>query len=242
MHIPHDIVDLIVDQLSLSGDGDPGYLQATSLVSTVWVNRSQHHIFSTLELGDSSKIKRWCSRVKPDPYGVSRHVRVLIVGWRDRPRSPTEPPLIASDIEFAHPHFTSLNNLQEFILGRTYLMDTPLNVLSPIFSSSAGTLERLRWTNCRADIPKTWEDIRTLANLLPNLTYVDLSGYLDIDGGTKARFSADEGHSPAIRRFAFHELQIADVTLLSLPLFEFCGPHLQVLDLQAFEMDKPSKR
>ena len=149
---------------------------------------------------------------------------------------------MASDIEIAHPHFASLKNLREFILGCTYDMDTPLSVLSPIFSSSAGTLKRLRWTNCRADIPKTWEDIRTLANLLPNLTYVDLSGYLHADGGTQARFSADEGHSPAIRRLTFHELQIADVTLLSLPFFEFCGPHLQVLDLQAFEIDEASKR
>jgi len=183
MRVTHDIVDLIIDQLSLLEDyetRDPGHHQAASLASTAWVNRSQHHIVSTLELGDSKKIKSWCSRIKPDPYGVSRHVRVPIVGWRDRPRTSTEL-LIASGIEVAHPHFASLKNLQEFILGRTYLMDTPLNVLSPIFSSSTGTLKRLRWTNCRANIPKSWEDIRTLANLLPNLTYVDLSGYLDID-------------------------------------------------------------
>ena len=266
MHIPQDIVDLIVDQLSLSVDcetGASGHLKAASLVSTALVNRSQHHIFSTLEFDDSRKIKRWCSRIKPDPYGVSRHVRILVVCWRDSPANPiikardiktalphgcrdlpAAPisPINASDITTTLPHFTSLKNLQEFILGCTCLGPTSLSVLSPIFSSSAGTLKRLRWKNDRLDIRETWEEIRTLIDLLPNLTYVDLPGYLDYDKGAQLRFSADEAHSPATERFTFHELQIASITLLSHPFFGFCGPHLQVLDLQAFEIGGLSKR
>ena len=239
MHIPQDIVDLIVDQLSLSVDceaGAPGHLQAPSLVSSAWVNRSQHHLFSTLEFDDSWKIKRWCSRIKPNSYGVSRHVRVLIVGWRDPFDSPTSL-LKASDITTALPHFTSLKNLQEFILGLTFLGHTSLGVLSPILSSSVGTLKRLGWIGGHANMRKTWEEIRTLTELLPNLTHV-----VDLSDGTQIRFSADEGHSPAVKRFTFHELRITDIALLSLPFFESRGPHLQVLDLKEFEVEEASKR
>jgi len=84
---------------------------------------------------------------------------------------------------------------------------------------------------------KTWEEIRTLTELLPNLTHV-----VDLSDGTQIRFSADEGHSPAVKRFTFHELRITDIALLSLPFFESRGPHLQVLDLKEFEVEEASKR
>jgi len=164
MHIPQDVVNLIVDQLSplmdceagdpghpqaaslvsLSTDyetGDPGHLQAASLVSTAWVNPSQRHLFSTLELDDSKKIKRWCSTIKPDPCGVSRHVRVLIVGRRHPHTTPATSPLTVSDIKTALPHFAPLKNLQEFILGdgcprRTPLRAFPQSSLRPLGPSS----------------------------------------------------------------------------------------------------------
>ena len=221
-------------------DRGPSQLQAASLLSTAWVNRSQYHLFSTVEFAGSRMIKKWYSRIKPDPYGVSRHVRVLTVGWRERPATLTSP-LIASDIKTAIHHLTSFENLREFILGYTWLKDASPGVLFPIFFSSADTLKRLRWINHHADIHGDWEDIRTLADLLPDLTYVDPPDYLYEDEGSRVRFSADEERTPAIKRFTFHELQITDVTLLSLPFFEPRGPHLQVLDLQQFEICDHSK-
>jgi len=243
MHIPHDVVDLIIDQLFLSTDceaGHPGHLQAASLVSTAWVNRSQHHLFSTLEFDSGQKVKRWCSIFKPDHYGVSRHVRVLIIGCRD-PTTPT-PPLLVTEIEAAFPHFTSFKNLQKFIQGYPSSSHTPPSVFLQILSSSAGTLKTLKSTHCYADMRKAWENIRTLADLLPNLTCVALSGSPNYGGGALVRFSADEGHSHPIKRLTIHELHIAHVVPLSFPFFDSCGPHLQVLNLETFDMSNPSER
>jgi len=207
MYIVQDLVDLIVDQLYDPTDyyHAERYLQATSLVSTAWVNRSQHHLFSTLELFDSRRIKRWCSRIKPDPDGVSRHVRVLAVGCLRFYADPNSK-LLFSDIKPAMPHLTSFKNLQEFVLGHTDLEGASLGVLAPLLSSSVGTLERLRWTHRKPDICETWKDIGIIANLLPNLTYIDLSGYQDSSSKIQIRLPADEGRSLAVKRFKFHEL------------------------------------
>jgi len=81
MCIPQDVVDLIIDQLSLRADDQwEWHLKATSLVSTAWVNRSQYHFFSTLEFYRKRELLELCSRIKPDPCGVLRHVRALTLG------------------------------------------------------------------------------------------------------------------------------------------------------------------
>jgi len=235
-YIAQDVVNLIVDQLSLLADGCERnrHLQAASLVSTTWINRSQYHLFSTLEFDDSRKIERWCSRIKPDPYGVSRHARVLIIGARRNPLTSYPSPIMVSNIEPALPHFTSFKNLKEFVLGYGWLRHESPGVLAPIFSSSASTLQRLRWAYWGADICETWEDVSTLADLLPNLTHVDLSGCQRICE-THVRLSA-EGRSPASERFKIRELLVAKDTPFSLPFFESCGLHLQALNLHAFEL------
>ena len=243
MYIPRDVVDLIIDQLSLSADDTKDRdLHAASLVATAWVDRCQHHLFSTVEFDDTRKIRRWCSRIKPDPCGVSRHVCILVVGCRRSSLLAREyMPLGVSDVEPALPHLTSFKNLREFILGYAWLWDTPF-VFAAIFSSSAATLKRLRWAEWRVNESDTWEDIRAFANLLPNLAYVDFSGYLDEYKGVEIRLSADEGSTLAVKRFKFHELRIINVVPLSLPFFGSCGPHLRLLDLDPFGMLEPSER
>ena len=143
MYIAQDVVDLIVDQLSACNRSREHHLRAASLVSTVWVNRSQHHLFSILKLRSSKTIHKWCSRIKPDPYGVSRHVRVLLLG---HDKKYFRQPLVLSDTKAALPHLTSFKNLQELIIYYIDLENAPLGVLVPIFSSFTGTLKRLRWT------------------------------------------------------------------------------------------------
>src|SRR6266478_1512304 len=177
MYIAQDVVDLIVDQLSQSvpqSQERERHLRAASLVSTVWVNRSQHHLSSTIDFRDSSDILKWCSNIEPDPYGVSSHVRVLLIGSGRAYISP--PPVILSDIETALPHLTLFKNLQELALPHIDLKHPSLGVLVPIFSSFAGTLKRLRWAQ-EDPVHETWEAISTLADHLPNLTYINLSGY-----------------------------------------------------------------
>jgi len=228
MHLVQDVVDLIVDQLSQPTDYETiRHLRVASLVSTVWVNRSQHHLFSALGFYDSGEIKKWCSRIKPDPVGVSRHVRTLTVGFS----AALTSPLLVSDIETALPHLASFK-LQELVLHHPDLENTSLGVLAPIFSSSAVTLKRLQYTHSEPDIHETWKDISALAHSLPNLTYITLSGYRDDPSQIQIRLSADGG-------LPFRELQIIHAIPHSLPFLESCGPHLQVLDLYAFQMCEP---
>ena len=242
MYIPQDVVDLIVDQLPLSADYKwRRHLQAISLVSTTWVNRSQHHLFSTVKFHHSVDIERWSSKIKPGPYGVSRHVRVLALGGRCSYTASTPRPL-ASDVEAALPHFVSFKNLQELILDRADITLASLEVLTPIFSSSPGILKLHLWAWHWNDIYETWKTISTVADLLPNTTHIDLLSYREKYSNIRIQLSPNEGSSLAINQFKFHELQIFSEIPHSLPFFETCGPHLQVLNLSGFYMWNMSER
>ena len=220
MHIPQDIVDLIVDQLSLRADNqwewDP---KAASLVSTAWVNRSQYHLFSTLEFYGKRELLELCSRIKPDPCGILRHVRVLTLG--DKDNRTVCRPVTASDIETSLPHLTSLTNLWELIIGCPNIAHTSLGVLTPIFSSSPGILKLHWWTSWHTDVHETLKNISRLADLLPNLTHVTISG--DQNRYDEVQLLADEESPSGIKCFNFHKLRIYYVTSLFLPFFESCG-------------------
>jgi len=236
MHIPQDVVDLIIDQIPLLADYEWRlHLQRASLVSTAWVNRSQHHLFSTLELNRSWKIKEWCSKIEPDPSGVSRHVRVLVIG---SPYYPTTSRLTLADIKNALPHLISFKNLQELALGTVC---TSLHVLAPVFSSSPGILKLRRWTRQNAGIQETWNDINNVVDFLPSLTHVSLSGYGSDSSEIHIQLSANEGSSLAVKCFKFHELEI-DLGVPHSPSFlKTCGPHLQVLDLRKYGVRNASE-
>jgi len=233
MYIPQDVVDLVIDQLSLSTDYEAKfYLQAASLVSTAWVNRSQHHLFSTLEFHGRLKLEKWCSGIKPDPCGVSRHVRVLSLGGNE----PWTPPLLASDIETSIPHLTSFKNLRKLIIGHPDTTYTFPGVLAPIFSSSPGILKLHWWTRWDVDVHEFRKNISTLADLLPNLANINLS---DCQSEGEVQLLVDEGCSLSNKRFEFHTLRITYEIPFSLSFFELCGPRLQILDLSAFQMYRP---
>jgi len=82
MHLVQDAVDLTVDQLYDPQDYHTRcYLRATSLVPTIWADRSQHHLLSTVRFCTNRRnVERWCCRIEPDPDGVLRHVRTLTIG------------------------------------------------------------------------------------------------------------------------------------------------------------------
>jgi len=79
----------------------------------------------------------------------------------------------------------------------------------------------------------------TLADISPKLTRISLSGYRDRLSEIHIRLSANEESLFAINCFKFHELKIFFGIPLSLPFFEACGPHLQVLDLHELDMWYP---
>ena len=169
-----------------------------------------------------------CSQIKHDPYGVSRLVRVLVIGYRGH---PIDPPLKASDIKAALPHLISFKNLQELTLG---IVCMSLGILTLVLSSSPGILKLHRWTCENVDIHETLQDIYAVVDLLPNLTHVSLLGYWGPHSGFHIQLSADEGSSLAIRCFKFHGFEIDFSIPQSLSFFETCGPYLQVLDLHNF--------
>jgi len=257
MYIPQDVVDLIIDQLALpttvyresalSWLKRRSYLKATSLVSTSWVNPSQRHFFSIVSLHSAASMQEWCSNIRPDPHGVSRHVRVL----RLRP-----PSLVSDNLKTLLPHLTSFQNLQELEIGQAFSYQSypdrrididrvPLDLLVPIFSSFAGTLKRLKWTQ-RDTAHETWKTFYTLIDLLPNLMDIDLLGVdvdLPISPPALPRIYLSSVYQPpdplAFKHFEFQELGIMDPIPLSPRFLEHCRTHLRVLD---FWYNKPLGR
>lgn len=242
MNIAQDIIDLIVDQLSQSVHGweRERHLRAASLISTTWVNRSQHHLFSTVELRSSKDIQRWRSRIEPNLYGASRHVRVLVLGGNGK--YAQQPPAV-SEIKTALPHFTSFRYLRELEVCH---IDLDYDIFVPIISSFASTLKRFQWTQKATH--ETWKTVETFADLLPNLAHIHLSSnrddYEQALSEIKIRLSADKAKGPSrnAEHPKFHELRILHGIPRSLPFLESCGSRLQALDLSEFQMWEPRKR
>ena len=251
MYIPQDVVNLIIDQMVSMTAADPYLtasercrcLQATSLVSTVWVNPSQRQLFSVVNFYWTTSLREWCSLIRPGPHGISRHVRVLRF-W---------VPSLAPDIlEFALPHLTSFQHLRELGMGqirygeRRECIDInriSLDILVPISSSFAGTLRRLQWTQ-KAPAHETWETLDTLTNLFPNLIDIDLSrvdDHFSILPPTHPRICLPSDCQPpnplAFTHFRFQELEVRDSILPSPRFSEYCKTHLRVLDIWTCDME-----
>lgn len=245
MYIPHDIVNLIIDKLVLEATNTAPAtsrygmvcpkllardLRATSLVSTHWVNHSQHYLFSTIALHLDAHVREWCSRIEPNPRGVSRHVRVLKLRGETLHSDILEPAL---------PHFTSFRNLQDLGLDhdQTNLGGVSLDHLVPIFSSFGATLKRLQWSQ-GAITPNPWKTLYTLADLLPNIVELDLSRVQSnrclIRPPNIPRINLSSGCQPPdllAFKHKFQELWVT-VPVPSTPgFFKYCGTHLRVLDL-----------
>jgi len=96
---PQELVDEVIDRLfDLVGRGNcyqgPSKrcrhrarhgISDYSLVSRAWVGSTQKHHFSCLYLDGSGTLGKWCARIAPDPDGVSRHVRGLVLDDIDLP-------------------------------------------------------------------------------------------------------------------------------------------------------------
>jgi len=248
MYIPQDIVNLIIDQMVLVKTVEPHFtlseryrwLQATSLVSTAWVNPSQRQLFSTVDFYCRVSLEKWCSRIRSGPDGISSHVRVLRL-WA--------PSLSSDIIKFALPHLTSFRNLRELGIGqvlsgeRSECIDINpvfLDILVPI-SSFAGTLKRLQWAH-QGSAHETWKTLYALTDLLPNLTDIDLScidnSFL-ISPPTHPRIFLSSDCQPpdpfAFTHFKFQELGVGDSVPPSPQFLEYCKTHLRVLNLWNYD-------
>ena len=241
MYIPQEVRDLIIDQLASVNEfymRRRKFLRAASLVSTAWVNRSQHHLFSTVVFSQWRTMQEWCSRIEPGSEGISRHVRALGLI-----QLQTDPPLVADVPKTAFPHLTSFRNLQSLDVHRIDLNLVPLDVLIPIISSFARTLRQLLWTQEHDTAHRTWKTISTIANLLPNLVDLLLSDYSYYDShgiaypplpriSLSRDLELEHADLLAFKHFRFQELHVDTSVPNSLSLFEYCRSHLRALDLK----------
>ena len=121
-----------------------------------------------------------------------------------------------------------------------------LDILVPIFSSFASTLKRLHWTQ-KVTTHETWKTLYTLADLLPNLMVIDLSGvynsrdYTPILSPTLPRIHSPSDCRPpdplAFKHFRFQELIVMDSVPPSLRFLEYCHTHLRVLDFWSCDLE-----
>ena len=248
VYVPQDIVDLIIHQLCSATLYCGSSLRATSLVSIAWVNPSQRHLFFILCLYSSSDVRKWCSRIRPGPHGISRHVRVLKLSSR----------FVVSGIpETAHPHFTSFQNLRELDIGGDAVRRNRIAILVPLLSSSAGTLKRLQCTqewHKGATRDSTWESLYALANSLPNLAEINLSDvYINPLTPPCALpcIHLSPGHQLpdlfAFKHIKFQKLELIDPIHPSPRFLEYCQHHLRVLDFinnrcHSYEAQAPSRQ
>jgi len=234
VYIPRDIIDLIIDQLCLATSYPDSSLRATSLVSTAWVNPSQRHLFSSLYFYSSSSVRKWCSRIRPGPHGISRHVRALQL---------SSPSVVSGILEIALRHFTSFQNLRELDIMVDVMRQDRIEILAPIVSSFAGTLKRLEWTQRGAGHGSTWKTLYGFVDLLPNLTEINLSGFyndpLILPSALPCIRLSPKYQLPdllAFKHIKFQKLELIDPIPPSPRFLEYCQNHLRVLDFTGNDM------
>ena len=148
--------------------------------------------------------------------------------------------MVSGTLQTALPNFASFQNLQELeIIGDTMHRDR-IDILVPLLSSSAGTLKRLQWTQDRekgVTRDSTWGYLYALANSLPNLTEINLSGvYIDSLTPPCALpcIHLFPGHQLpdlfAFKHIKFQKLELIDPIHPSPLFFKYCQNHLRVLD------------
>ena len=244
MHIPQDIVGLIVDRLVsvTSGEERRWCLRVLSLVSTTWVDRCQHHLFSTVDFSYRESVEDWCSTFRPSPDGVSRHVRVLSFT-----RQEYSLPLVTDVLKTALPHLTSFRGLQGLEVDYIDFNHVSLDIIILAISSFAGTLKRLMWCHRGDAVHDAWTSISTVANLLPNLEDLSLESYPPYNNNPRIAHPplpriqlshhAKDIDPLGFKHFRFQELRVILSTPHSPAVLEYCRTHLRALDLTDITWD-----
>lgn len=200
-------------------------LRATSLVSRLWVERSQYYLLSSVAFYGEAHVRKWCSKIESGPRGVSRHVRVLTLYLNQGLPSDT--------LETALPHLTSFQGLRELVIYHPDEDRVSLDVLGPIFSSFKKSLERLQWSQGAA-MPGAWKSLYTLTGSLEKLVEIDLSASCAKPPSTLPRISLSSFSQPpdllAFERLKFQELWLNAPVPSSPRFLEYCSTNLRILD------------
>jgi len=67
------------ESLKIPDDLPNRHIASFSLVSKAWVTRTQKHAFESIIFDGPAELERWRESFEPDPSGVSRHARYLVL-------------------------------------------------------------------------------------------------------------------------------------------------------------------
>jgi len=143
MNIPQELIDKIIDGV-WDADDSPSHTttKAASLISTAWVERSQHHLFHDIQFSTSgSYFRHWCGAVSPGPNGVSRHVRSLTI----RARGSDGRWIGKETFERGLPFLDSFRNVQVLRICYWDIEPFPPEMLTRYFASLGGSVRVLQW-------------------------------------------------------------------------------------------------
>ena len=80
---PQELLDMVIDELVVLHECEGGYFAPYSLVSRAWLERTQKYHFRIIRLDGMKALGKWSRNIAPDPAGVSRHTRELVLTYVD---------------------------------------------------------------------------------------------------------------------------------------------------------------
>jgi len=149
--LPQEIVDKIIDEIA---DAVHDYhlrianLRACSLVSSIWLHRSQKYLFQEIRFCTSDFLK-WCKRIPPGENGPSRHT--TLIEFRSA-AGPTCSP----------DHISSFTNLQALHLWQISLDS---NIYARSLSGLGSILRELLFRDCQIHFDHFVSFVQPFTNL-----------------------------------------------------------------------------
>jgi len=152
--LPQELTDKIIDEVAKDPVLGTATLQASSLVSRVWVHRSHRHLFSEVEFDDYT-FRNWCLAVRPGEDGPSRHVTRLHyhAGY-----AAAYPQCIVDNARYLS-YFTNVQTL--------HLSEAPLHVIEYVsgFMRLRSTVRFVELETCLMNINDLVTFLRPFTNL-----------------------------------------------------------------------------
>ena len=177
MEIPQELVDEILNYLSLGDKQDQQSLRNCSLVSKSWINSSRRRIFESVVIGGANR-RLWLDKISPSNIDLLWHVRSLSLisdPWKREPSSKS------TDFNDLYAYFPSLRRLHTIKLYDTRISpDIPERV--EVFSACQQSLSSLIF----AVVSLPWRSLIALIGYFPNLRNLELRGisFEDTDRNT----------------------------------------------------------
>ena len=167
MDLPQELIDKIIDAVWDADDSQSHTTtKAASFISRPWVDRSQHHLFHSVQFSSvGDQFGRWCNVVTPGPNGVSRHIRSLTIqargldGWW----------INEDSLEQALPYFNSFRSVQILRVLNWNVEPFPPEMLARCFTPFAGDIRLLQWDPHQHTTRQAW--IR-IVELFPSVDHL----------------------------------------------------------------------